>query len=129
MVTFGLASASAQDVSKTEQTQQTTQVTNDTPQKFKAAIDAGNCIILDVRTANEVAKGKIDGSINIDWFSDDFEQKVKELDKTKSVLVYCAAGGRSEEAATMLVTLGFKNVHNLTEGMNGWKAAGMPIKK
>jgi rhodanese-related sulfurtransferase len=129
MVTFGLASASAQDVSNTAHTQQTTQVTNDTPQAFKAAIDAGNCIILDVRTANEVAKGKIDGSINIDWFSDDFEQKVKELDKTKSVLVYCAAGGRSEEAAAMLVTLGFKNVHNLTEGMNGWKAAGMPIKK
>jgi rhodanese-related sulfurtransferase len=129
ITTFAVTTVHAQEVVTTVQTEQTTQVVNNTPKEFKAAIDAGNCTILDVRTEGEVAKGKIEGSVNIDWFADDFEQKVKELDKTKTLLVYCAAGGRSEEAAAMLAALGFKKVHNLTEGMNGWKAAGMPVSK
>jgi phage shock protein E len=110
--------------------QQTPVVTNDTPKEFQSAIDKGNCILLDVRTACEVAKGKRNGSINIDWFDDNFQQLAKaQLDKNKTILIYCASGGRSEEASTLLATLGYTHVHNLLGGFTGWKAAGMPVEK
>ena len=80
-----------------------------------------NAQILDVRTANEVAQGKIQGSLNIDYFKADFMEIAKsKLDKNKPVLVYCAAGGRSASAAKDLKKAGFKSVYDLEGGYDNW---------
>ena len=77
--------------------------------------------LIDVRTPREFTNGFIEGAKNIDYNGDTFEKQMKKLDKTKPVLVYCAAGGRSENAAELLQEWGFKEVYDLEGGYNGWK--------
>jgi rhodanese-related sulfurtransferase len=77
--------------------------------------------LIDVRTPREFSNGFIEGAKNIDYNGDSFEKQMKKLDKTKPVLVYCAAGGRSENAAELLQEWGFKEVYDLEGGYNGWK--------
>ena len=83
-------------------------------------------IILDVRTAQEVAGGTLPGAVNIDFFAPDFARQVGRLDKTKPVFVYCAVGGRSSKAAHQLQQAGVKTVYNLSGGMQAWQQAGFP---
>jgi phage shock protein E len=97
------------------QAQQAT--TNLQPQEFinklKATKDAQ---LLDVRTPDEWANGKIQSSECINFMAEDFKQKVEKLDKNKPVFVYCAAGGRSTKASKILQEAGFKQVFNLQGG-------------
>lgn len=91
-------------------------------EEFKKLMKDQNAQIVDVRTANEVAQGKIQGSINIDYFKSNFiEMASGKLDKNKPVLVYCAAGGRSASAAKDLKKAGFKKVFDLEGGYDNWK--------
>jgi rhodanese-related sulfurtransferase len=45
------------------------------------------------------------------------------------VFVYCAAGGRSAEAAAALKQLGHREVYNLAGGIDAWERAGLPVVK
>lgn len=88
--------------------------------EFSKLIAAGKGTLLDVRTPGEIAKGSIKGSVNLDFFDDNFENKLDQLDKTKPVYVYCAAGGRSSDAMDMMKKKGFVEVYNLLGGYNAW---------
>lgn len=77
-------------------------------------------VLLDVRTPGEFKAGSIDGAVNIDWFSDEFNQKIQHLDKSKKIYVYCKKGGRSLKSQERLVELGFKNVVNLEGGYDAF---------
>jgi rhodanese-related sulfurtransferase len=74
-----------------------------------------------------------------------FMGQVKQVFKTSdTILVMCKAGGRSAMAANQMAAAGFKNVYNITDGMegdmmtnpnsplngqrviNGWKNSGIP---
>jgi rhodanese-related sulfurtransferase len=89
--------------------------------EFKTMMKEKGAQILDVRTAKEVAEGKIEGSVNIDYFSPKFIENASRLDKSKPVLIYCAAGGRSLSAAKDLKKAVFKKVYDLQSGYDGWK--------
>jgi rhodanese-related sulfurtransferase len=90
--------------------------------EFKKHMKEPGAQLLDVRTAKEVAGGKIQGAMNIDYFSVDFITLAeKKLDKSKPVLVYCAAGGRSANAAKDLKKAGFKVVYDLEGGYDNWQ--------
>jgi thioredoxin len=41
--------------------------------------------------------------------------------------VYCKAGGRSAQAAEIMVQNGFKHVYNLEGGISAWQANGNPV--
>lgn len=77
--------------------------------------------LLDVRTPEEFSAGNIEKAVNINVLEADFKEKAAKLDKTKTYLVYCRSGARSARAAQILCDLGFKKVHNLATGFNGWK--------
>jgi thioredoxin len=83
--------------------------------------------ILDVRTSDEYANGHIEGAILADITSDAFQNAVANLDKSKTVYVYCLSGGRSSSAAGQLQAMGFKSVVNLTGGMLAWQSANLPV--
>ncbi len=85
--------------------------------------------LLDVRTPQEYSDGYLNKATNINWNSDNFITSIEKLDKTKLVLVYCKAGGRSAKAAQKLVELGFKNVINLDGGIESWITSGLPTQK
>ena len=86
-------------------------------------------VVLDVRTEREFKAGHIPGAVNIDANGADFEEKVAKLDKNKTYLVHCAAGGRSARACKKLEGIGFKELYDLAPGFNGWQKAGKPTEK
>lgn len=66
--------------------------------------------IIDVRTAEEFAKGHLPSALNIDWNGSDFINQIAKLDKTKPVFVYCLSGGRSASATNKMLSEGFTEV-------------------
>lgn len=86
-------------------------------------------ILLDVRTPEEYRDGHLADAILINFYDSDFKAQVAKLDKNKAVYVYCAAGRRSNSAATILTDLGFKEVYDLKEGFQGWLGANKAIVK
>lgn len=74
------------------------------------------CVLLDVRRAGEVEKEKMKESYHIPLH--ELSNRLKELDKNKIIVVYCAGGYRSMIAASILKRDGFKNVININGGIN-----------
>lgn len=61
---------------------------------------------------------------------DDFTlNRVKDLDKSKPVVVYCSVGYRSEKISEQLIKAGFKDVYNLYGGIFEWVNQGQPVYK
>jgi rhodanese-related sulfurtransferase len=89
--------------------------------EFSELMKKSGAQLIDVRTSREFSNGFIEGAKNIDYNGDSFEKQIKKLDKNKPVLVYCAAGGRSENAAELLKEWGFKEIYDLEGGYNAWK--------
>lgn len=89
-----------------------------------------NKVVLDVRTAQEYAEGKIAGSKNLDVLKTDlFTTSIQKLDKEKTYYVICRSGSRSLKAANQMKEAGFENVINVKGGMQAWEAANFPTEK
>jgi rhodanese-related sulfurtransferase len=80
----------------------------------------GNALILDVRDPSEVqASGKIKGAVNVSRGMLEFRADPESphhnptLTKDKTVLVYCASGGRSALSGKTLKDLGYAAVFNI----------------
>lgn len=86
-------------------------------------------VVLDVRTPEEFKAGHLKGAVNINIQSPTFKEDVSKLDKSKTYLVNCAAGGRSTRACTAMDGFGFTNAFNLEGGFRAWSAAGQPVVK
>ena len=82
---------------------------NKVKDELQTIIDENNYIIVDVRTQEEYDEGHIKDSLNIPY---DTINENTELDKSKTILVYCRLGKRSSIAKSNLETLGYK-VYNL----------------
>jgi len=83
-------------------------------------------VLLDTRTREEYEVSHIPGAIWIGY--DSFEpSKVKNLDPTKEVIVYCSVGYRSEKIGQRLKNLGFKNVRNLYGSIFEWANQSYPL--
>ncbi|WCL82519.1 rhodanese-like domain-containing protein [Saprospira sp. CCB-QB6] len=92
------------------------------PAEFKAAFEADeNAVVLDVRTPEEIAEGKIEGAIELNFFDDNFQQEVLKLDANKSYYIYCRSGRRSASACAFLAQNGYAEVTNLDGGMMAWE--------
>lgn len=93
------------------------------------ARNAGNpaYVILDVRTPEEVASGKLPGAVNIDAESAGFEAALAGLDKEKNYFVYCRTGNRSSVATEKMHELGFKHVYDIQGGITAWQQEGLPV--
>ena len=96
---------------------------------FEKRRSKGKAPVLDVRTAQEFAKGHVTGAINMDIHSPDFAAKAAQFDKRKPILVNCHVGSRGAIAAAELSRMGFKNVFNLDGGLAAWEKAGHEAEK
>ncbi len=89
-----------------------------TAQEIKTAMITGKKLdIIDVREVDEVAAGKIPGSINIPLSLLEF--RMHELDKSKEYIIVCRSGARSSRAVQFLEYHGFKTL-NMFGGMMTW---------
>lgn len=87
---------------------------------FKKGITKKDVQLIDVRTPAEFKEGYIENAILIDFKAKNFKTKVQELDKNKSVYLYCRSGRRSALASTILKDLGFKEIIDLEGGYLAW---------
>jgi rhodanese-related sulfurtransferase len=99
------------------------------PDRASELIKQGNALVVDVRDAPEVASsGKIAGALNVSRgmleFRADPESPYhdKNFDKGKTIILYCASGGRSALAGKLLKDMGYDNVYNVG-GFKDWNGA------
>jgi rhodanese-related sulfurtransferase len=83
-------------------------------------------VILDVRTPDEFAEGHLEGATMIDFYLDDFADRLADLDRDVPYLVYCRSGNRSEQAVGIMRDLGFDDVADVDGGITSWVDAGLP---
>lgn len=82
---------------------------------------------LDVREAAEWSGGHIDGARHMSYKQ--LGERVGELGLAPDdpVAVVCARGTRSSTACSLLEMRGYRNLFNVTGGMNAWAAARLPM--
>lgn len=80
-----------------------------------------NFTLIDVREADEQAKGTIPGAATIPRgiLERDIDQAT--TDKNQPIVLYCGGGSRSALAAVNLQQMGFKNVMSLIGGWGAWQ--------
>jgi hydroxyacylglutathione hydrolase len=83
--------------------------------------------LLDVRSPNEWDEGHLPGARY--RFLGELPRKLKDLDRDKPVVVYCASGYRSSLAASILQAGGFTAAANVPGSYQAWTAAGFPTIK
>jgi rhodanese-related sulfurtransferase len=82
------------------------------------SLQAAGASVVDVRTTQEFDSGRIPLALNVPL--DTLAQVSATWNKDKPVVVYCATGARSLEAAEYLAGAGFRAVYNLEKGISAW---------
>ena len=106
-----------------------------TPDQAREMIAKGNTLVVDVRDTPEVERsGKVAGAVHVSRgmleFRADPESPYhdKNFAKDKTVVLYCASGGRSALSAKTLKDLGYERVYNLG-AFKDWAESGGAIDK
>lgn len=94
------------------------------PDAVQEAKDAG-ALLLDVRTADEYAKGNIEGSLNIDLR--ELVPGIDGVSTSSNVITYCGSGHRSAMAVAALHVLGADNVKGYGGSYTSLVDAGLPV--
>ncbi|MDT5015410.1 MAG: hypothetical protein QOD39_1570 [Mycobacterium sp.] len=101
-----------------------------TPAQAQAMIAGGNTVVVDVRDAPEVDQsGKVAGAVHVSRgmleFRADPESPYHDqtFAKDKTVILYCASGGRAALGGQALKELGYAEVYNLG-AFKDWAEAG-----
>ena len=100
-----------------------------------AKLQAQGALIVDVRDAPELQQsGKVKGAVHVSRGMLEFKADPdspyydKAFDPKKTVVLYCASGGRSALAGKTLQDMGYKDVRNLG-GFKDWADKGGPVEK
>jgi phage shock protein E len=91
--------------------------------------DDPNSQIIDVRTPKEFHASHIADAHLIDFYAKSFFQKLEQLDKDKTYLLYCRSGNRSGKTLKIMKKMGFKSAYNMQGGMKAWTRANYPVVK
>ena len=105
------------------------------PEEAKELVGRPDVLFLDVREPAEVAaSGKVPGALAIPRGLVEFRADPASplhdagFDRAKTVVAYCASGGRSALVGKVLKDMGYANVRNLG-GFKGWLDAGGEVEK
>jgi rhodanese-related sulfurtransferase len=100
----------------------------------QAMIDKGDALVVDVRDAPELAAGgKVKGAANVsrgmlEFRADpDSPYHDPRFERSRTVILYCASGGRSALAGKALKDMGYEKVFNLG-GFRDWADSGGAIE-
>jgi monothiol glutaredoxin len=86
--------------------------------ELKALIESGTPFeLVDVRTEDEHALARIDGSRLLDQV---YHDALLCLDRETPLVFQCHHGIRSQQAAEYFRREGFRNLHNLQGGIDAW---------
>jgi sulfur-carrier protein adenylyltransferase/sulfurtransferase len=96
--------------------------------RARELIDSEAPLVLDVREQDEWDEGHLPGAVHIPRGNLESRIERAEPDRSRSIVVYCAAGNRSAFAAKTLEELGYEDVVSLSGGFTDWKRNGFPIE-
>jgi rhodanese-related sulfurtransferase len=106
-----------------------------TAQETVALASAGKAVVVDVRDGTEVlASGKVKGARHVSRglleFKADPDSPMYDpaFQKDKTIILYCASGGRSALAGKTLKDMGYADVRNLG-GFQDWVTSGGAVEK
>jgi rhodanese-related sulfurtransferase len=106
-----------------------------TPAEARDMIAQGNVLVVDVRDAPEVEKsGKVAGAVHVsrgmlEFRADpDSPYHDKSFAKDRTVILYCASGGRSALSGKTLKDLGYQKVYNVG-AFKDWADSGGAVEK
>jgi monothiol glutaredoxin len=86
--------------------------------ELKALIDSGTPLeLVDVRTDEERAVARIEGSRLLDRA---YHDALRRLDRNAPIVFQCHHGVRSQQAAEYFRREGFRNLYNLSGGIEAW---------
>lgn len=109
-------------------------IENLTPAELASELDGSDVLLVDLREAGELQdQGVIAGALHaprgmLEFFADPATPYHRaEFDPDRRTVLYCASGGRSALASSVLKQMGFSNVAHLDGGFKAWSAAGNPI--
>ncbi len=98
-----------------------------TPAELRERLQNGEDLeVIDVRTDEEWAAGHVEGARHImgGWLAD----RLDELNPDgRRIATICASGFRSTIAASLLQRAGFRDVVNVTGGIDAWRRARLPL--
>ena len=83
--------------------------------------------LIDVRTQDEFDLGHIDSAINLDFYSETFQNDILSIDKNLPIVLYCRTNNRSTKTANILKENGFKEISVLEGGITDWVKNGNDI--
>ena len=105
------------------------------PQDAKVLVGRSDVLFLDVREPAEVAaSGKVKGAVAVSRGLVEFRADPASpmhdaaFDRTKTVVTYCASGGRAALVGKTLKDMGYDKVRNLG-GFKAWVDAGGEIDR
>lgn len=84
--------------------------------------------LIDIRTPEEYATGRIGNATMIDFYAPDFQANIGKLPRDAKILIYCRSGNRTGQTLRLMESMGFKNVRHIAGGINAWRAQGLPVK-
>ena len=84
-------------------------------------------ILIDVRTSDEFSSGYIKHAINLDFYSETFQNDILSIDKNLPIVLYCRTNNRSTKTANILKENGFKEISVLEGGITEWVKKGNDI--
>jgi len=90
-------------------------------------IEDGGPFVVDVREFDEFRGGHIPEAVNMPLQEmSDYSSHLPE-DREAPILVVCETGNRSLSGALFLTSLGYRDVHSINGGTQGWLVGGFPI--
>ena len=95
-----------------------TEFKNVTITEAQELITTGEVHIIDVRSQEMYTAGHIPNAKNIPL--KELAANETELDKNATYLIVCKTGKTSETASQQLIASGFKNINNMSQGMDAW---------
>ena len=105
------------------------------PEEAKALLGRPDVLFLDVREPAEVTtSGKVPGALAIPRGLVEFRADPASpmhdaaFDRAKTIVAYCASGGRAALVGWTLKEMGYSKVRNLG-GFKGWLDAGGEVEK
>ena len=90
-------------------------------------IQDSDYILIDVRTQDEFDLGHIDSAINLDFYSETFQNEILSLPKNEKIVLYCRTNNRSSKTATILKENGYKDISVIRGGITEWVKNGNDI--
>jgi molybdopterin/thiamine biosynthesis adenylyltransferase/rhodanese-related sulfurtransferase len=85
-------------------------------------------VLVDVRERDEWEQGRIGGAVHVPRGHLESRIEAAAPDRSRPVLLYCAAGNRSVFAAKTLTELGYERAISLAGGYTDWQRSGFPTE-